>query len=77
MRDPFHSDARIASVKAPLLFMHGARDATIPIAFGERLFALAPEPKQFIKFPEGGHNDLDAYGAMATVRQFIGHASGR
>ncbi len=77
MRDPFHSDARIARVKAPLLFMHGARDGTIPIVFGERLFALASEPKRFVRFPEGGHNDLDAFGATATVRQFIGAASGR
>ncbi|WP_291866769.1 alpha/beta hydrolase [Bradyrhizobium sp.] len=77
IRDPFHSDARIARVRAPLLFMHGARDPTIPIGFGERLFALAPEPKQFVRFPGGGHNDLDAYGASATARQFIGTASVR
>lgn len=77
MRDPFHSDARIARVKAPLLFMHGARDPTIPIASGERLFALAHEPKQFVRFPEGGHNDLDAYGATTAARQFIGTATVR
>src|SRR4030081_569907 len=56
VRDRFCSDQRIARVKAPLLIMHGARDATIPISFGERLFALAREPKQFVRFPEGGHN---------------------
>jgi uncharacterized protein len=77
MRDHFHSDDRIARVKVPLLIMHGARDPTIPIGFGERLFALAHEPKQFVRFPEGGHNDLDAYGATATARQFIGTATGR
>ena len=76
LKDPFHSDQRIARVKAPLLIMHGARDPTIPIAFGERLFALANEPKQFVRFPEGGHNDLDDYGATATARQFIGAARG-
>lgn len=77
MRDAFRSDQRIARVKAPLLIMHGARDATIPIGFGERLFALAHEPKQFVRFPEGGHNDLDAYGATDVARQFIGSATGR
>jgi fermentation-respiration switch protein FrsA (DUF1100 family) len=76
IKDPFHSDQRIARVNAPLLVMHGVRDGTIPIAFGERLFALAREPKQFIRFPDGGHNDLDAYGATATARQFIGAAKG-
>jgi uncharacterized protein len=71
MRDPFRSDQRIARVKAPLLVMHGARDATIPMVFGERLFALAAEPKQFVRFPDGGHNDLDYFGACATALQFI------
>jgi fermentation-respiration switch protein FrsA (DUF1100 family) len=76
IKDPFHSDQRIARVSVPLLVMHGVRDATIPIAFGERLFALAHEPKQFVRFPDGGHNDLDACGAIETVRQFIGAAKG-
>jgi fermentation-respiration switch protein FrsA (DUF1100 family) len=76
MRDPFHSDERIARVKAPLLIMHGARDPTIPIVFGERLFALAHEPKQFVRFPAGGHNDLDDYGATETARRFIDTSKG-
>jgi fermentation-respiration switch protein FrsA (DUF1100 family) len=76
MRDSFRSDQRIARVKAPLLIMHGARDPGIPIGFGERLFALAHEPKQFVRFPEGGHNDLDNYGAIETVRHLIGASQG-
>jgi uncharacterized protein len=76
MRDPFHSDERIARVKAPLLFMHGARDATIPISFGERLFELAHEPKKFVRFPQGGHNDLDDYGAIETALGFIDASKG-
>jgi fermentation-respiration switch protein FrsA (DUF1100 family) len=76
MKDPFHSDRRIARVKAPLLFMHGGRDPTIPIVFGERLFALANEPKQFVRFDRGGHNDLDDFGAAETARQFIGAPKG-
>jgi uncharacterized protein len=72
VRDPFRSDQRIARVTVPLLIMHGARDPTISIAFGERLFALAREPKQLVRFPEGGHGDLDDYGAIETARHFIG-----
>jgi uncharacterized protein len=71
IRDPFRSDQRMARVTAPLLIMHGARDSTIPIDLGERLFALAHEPKQFVRFPEGGHNDLGNYGAIETARHFI------
>ncbi|MBR1225343.1 MULTISPECIES: alpha/beta hydrolase [unclassified Bradyrhizobium] len=76
MKDPFHSDRRIDGVKAPMLILHGARDATISIRFGERLFALAHEPKTFVRFPDGGHNDLDAYGATAAARKFINAAKG-
>jgi fermentation-respiration switch protein FrsA (DUF1100 family) len=76
IRDQFRSDQRIARVTAPLLIMHGARDATIPISLGERLFALAREPKQFVRFPEGGHNDLGDYGAIETARHFMNAAKG-
>src|SRR5713226_8163561 len=76
MRDQFRSDERMARVTAPLLVMQGARDPTIPIALGERLFALAHEPKQFVRFAEGGHDDLDSYGAIETARQFIDASKG-
>jgi fermentation-respiration switch protein FrsA (DUF1100 family) len=76
IRDPFHSDARIGRVTAPVLVMHGGRDHVIPIGFGERLFALAHQPKQFVRFPEGGHDNLSDYGAIETARQFIGAAKG-
>jgi uncharacterized protein len=71
LRDHFRSDERIARVKAPLLIMHGGRDLTISSSLGQRLFALAHEPKQFVLFPEGGHNDLDLFGATETARKFI------
>jgi fermentation-respiration switch protein FrsA (DUF1100 family) len=72
LRDRFRSDERIARVSAPLLIMHGERDSTISIKIGERLFALAHQPKQFVRFPEGGHDNLDNYGGIETARQFIG-----
>jgi fermentation-respiration switch protein FrsA (DUF1100 family) len=52
--------------------MHGTDDPAIPIRFGERLFALAREPRQFVSFPGGGHDDLDQYGAIEAARRFIG-----
>jgi fermentation-respiration switch protein FrsA (DUF1100 family) len=76
MRDPFRSDQRIARVTAPLLVMHGGLDATIPIRFGERLFALANEPKQFVRFGEASHNDLASFGAIEAARRFIDAALG-
>src|SRR6201995_5250918 len=72
MRDQFHSDGRIARGNVPLLIMHGENDPAIPIRFGERLFGMANEPKQFVRFPGGGHENLDDFGALETARQFIG-----
>ena len=76
MRDQFRSDERIARVRVPLLIMHGTDDHAIPIVFGERLFALAHEPKQFVRFPGGGHENLGNFGAIETARRFIDAARG-
>ena len=71
IRDTFRSERRIARVQAPILILHGERDTVVPIRFGERLFALANEPKRLVRFPTGGHGDLDAYGAIDAVRAFL------
>jgi fermentation-respiration switch protein FrsA (DUF1100 family) len=71
MKDPFHSDRRIGRVHAPLLVLHGERDRIVPIRFGEKLFALANEPKRFVRFPTGHHVDLDDHGAAEPVKAFL------
>lgn len=71
MKDTFRSDARIGRVSAPLLVLHGERDTIVPIRFAERLFALAREPKRMVRFPQGGHVNLDDYGAAKVVKQFL------
>ncbi|MGC1866798.1 MAG: alpha/beta hydrolase [Pseudolabrys sp.] len=71
IKDPFHSDERIARLTAPLLVLHGERDRIVPIALGEKLFSLAREPKRFVRFPLGGHVDLDDNGAQKAVRTFL------
>ena len=76
MRDQFRSDARIARVRVPLLIMHGTIDPAIPVVFGERLFALAHEPKRFVRFARGSHEDLDNFGAIEMARNFINAAKG-
>lgn len=71
MKDSFRSDRRIPRVRAPILVLHGERDTIVPIGFAERLFALAGEPKQFVRFARGGHVNLDDHGAMDAVRAFL------
>jgi fermentation-respiration switch protein FrsA (DUF1100 family) len=71
IKDPFYSDRRIARVRAPLLVLHGERDRVVPIAYGERLFRLANEPKRLVRFADGGHVDLDDHGAVEAVKAFL------
>ena len=71
MKDKFHSDERIGRVSAPLLVMHGEQDGIVPFRFGEALFALAREPKRLVRFPQGGHVDLDDHGAAKVVKEFL------
>ena len=71
MLDQFHSLDYIKDVHAPLLVLHGGADRVVPIEFGETLFAAANEPKRFVRFPDGGHINLDRFGATEIVRQFV------
>jgi len=75
MKDQFRSDERIARVKAPVLIMHGEVDQIIPIAYGERLFAMIQGPKQFARFPGGYHVDLDRHGGAEVALKFLGEAA--
>jgi fermentation-respiration switch protein FrsA (DUF1100 family) len=71
MKDQFRSDQHIAQVKVPILILHGARDRVVPIAYGERLFALANEPKRMVRYANGDHSDLDSFGAQAAIKTFL------
>jgi len=71
MKDQFHSDQRIGKVKAPLLILHGVLDRTVPYSMGEQMFELANKPKHIVRFLDGGHNDLDAHGALNAVARFL------
>lgn len=57
VRDKYNSMAKIRSVRAPLVMIHGARDDTIPLRHGRELFAAAHEPKSMIVYPDVNHTD--------------------
>ncbi len=71
LRDRYHSDRRIGSVRAPVLVMHGAKDRVIPIRFGEQLYALANEPKRMVRFPDADHVHENDAGILAATREFL------
>jgi fermentation-respiration switch protein FrsA (DUF1100 family) len=70
MKDQFRSDLYIGKVTAPVLVMHGERDDIVPIALGERLYALINAPKRFVRIRDAGHNDLGGQ-ADAVVKEFL------
>ena len=72
MKDQFRSDLRIEKVTAPVLVLHGERDTVVPIAFGERLYAMIKSPKRFVRFRDGGHENLGLHGAIAAAKGFLG-----
>ncbi len=47
--------ANLKAVKAPVLIAHSRDDDIVPFAHGQRLFAAAGEPKEFLEM-RGGHN---------------------
>lgn len=59
LRDQYRSDERVINVRAPLFMMHGEADRVVPIRFGEKLFAAANEPKEFLRLSGVGHQPLD------------------
>lgn len=71
MRDTFRSDLRIKDLQAPLLMLHGDADTVVPLRFGEKLFALAAEPKMFIRVPGAAHLVLMNKGVLEQVRDWI------
>ena len=69
----FASIEKIGHVDAPLLMIHGSADTTIRIGLGEKLFALANPPKQWLVIEGGAHSDLDQTGQaqyQATIQSF-------
>lgn len=71
MHDQFRSDLRVTKVSAPLLVVHAAGDRVVPIRFGERLFALAREPKTFLRITSASHQPLDEPEVLARVRTWL------
>ena len=71
MRDPFLSREHITQVHAPVLIIHGTADAVIPVEEGERLFAVAKEPKELLVVEGATHSDLWERGLWPIVTEFL------
>lgn len=64
---------RIRQIRVPVLVIHSPQDEVIPFAHGQRLYAAANEPKDFLEI-QGSHNEgfLDSLPVYeAGIRRFI------
>jgi fermentation-respiration switch protein FrsA (DUF1100 family) len=71
MLDRFESVRRIGGIAAPVLVLHGERDATVPVAHGRRLLAAASEPKEGRFYAAAGHTDLHEFGIAEVILAFL------
>jgi fermentation-respiration switch protein FrsA (DUF1100 family) len=73
-RNRFASVDKIAQVTMPKLFIHARADEVVPFAQGQRLFALASQPKWFQEV-HGGHITAHVVDPafFAAIERFVTH----
>jgi len=76
LQDLEHYDAeqRIKSFDKPLLVLHSPTDTTVSVSEGERIFALAPQPKAFLPLIGADHllsDQKDAYRAASHLASWF------
>ena len=78
LRHKYPSIDTITRIKAPLFIAHSDEDDLIPRQHGQRLFQVAPEPKQFYRLV-GSHNEAFAASGEAyydALKQFVDRSHG-
>lgn len=65
------NEAKIGLTQCPVLITHGTADSVVPSRQGERLFAAAHEPKQFVRMEGHGHGPPNKEDFFEMVRQFL------
>ena len=79
LRERYASIDRIARIRCPLLVIAGDRDTIVPIAFSERLFAAAAQPKRMVRIDCASHNDLELLAGrrlIEAVDRFLAGGAG-
>jgi len=76
IRDAWRSREYVGRVGMPVLIAHGDADTIIPFSQGERLYELANEPKQFVRFGGSDHSTLVRDGLYDHIWPFLAAHSG-
>jgi uncharacterized protein len=64
-----HPIEHVPSLRCPVLIVHGTKDRHTTIQEAQRLFAAAPEPKEFYSLTGAAHVDLHAFGGKEYERR--------
>ena len=75
-RSRFDSLTKIARVTAPVLVIHGTRDAVVPFDMGRRLYDAAREPKTFLSIEGAEHDDPYLVGGEAYFKRISAFMQG-
>ncbi len=63
VRNKYDTISKLPRIHIPLLIFHSREDTLIKFTHGQRLFAAANDPKQFVEL-HGGHNDAFEVSAL-------------
>jgi uncharacterized protein len=70
----FDTVERVGRLRQPIVLVHGTHDDIVPVAMGERLLAVAREPKRLVLVDSAGHEDaLQNAGQQLheTIKQLV------
>ncbi len=71
VRHRYDNLAKLPRIHAPVFIAHGTADRVVPYAQGERLFAAANEPKEFMRLEGDDHNDPLPEEYFERLRRFL------
>ncbi|MEX0348161.1 MAG: alpha/beta hydrolase [Paracoccaceae bacterium] len=61
----------LRGIESPVLIVHGARDASVPVSEAEANYAAAPNPWGLRLLEEGGHANLAKHGLTDITQEFM------
>jgi fermentation-respiration switch protein FrsA (DUF1100 family) len=72
----FDNLEKIARCRRPVFIAHGTADRVIPVTHGERLFAAANEPKEFLRMEGYEHHHTPGPAFYERLRAFLNPGNG-
>lgn len=71
VRHRYDNVAKVRDIRRPVFIVHGTADEIIPFVCGERLYAAANEPKEFMRVEGDRHESKPADDFFPRLRAFL------